>query len=65
MYTSETIKQTAYYQTCEIAANELLNLNGNPKPRTAQELAEKWGVEAHHIQNMADRIRARLSQETN
>lgn len=57
--------QTAYHHACEIAANELLNLNGNPKPRTAQELAEKWGVEEHHIQHMADRIRARLNQETN
>lgn len=55
--------QTAYHHTCEIAANELLNLNGNPKPRTAQELAEKWHVEARHIQEMADRIRARLDQE--
>lgn len=56
--------QTAYHHACEIAANELLNLNGNPKPRTVQELADKWGVEAHHIQDMADRIRARLNQET-
>ena len=56
--------QTAYHHACEVAANELLNLNGNPKPRTAQELAEKWGVEAHHIQEMADRIRARLDQQT-
>lgn len=56
--------QTAYHHACEIAANELLNLNSNPKPRTAQELADKWGVEAHHIQSMADRIRARLDNET-
>lgn len=58
-----TYTQTAYHHACEIAANELLNLNGNPKPRTAAELAEKWNVEEHHIQEMADRIRARLNQE--
>ena len=55
--------QTAYHHACEIAANELLNLNGNPKPRTAAELADKWGVEEHHITELADRIRARLNQE--
>lgn len=55
--------QTAYHHACEIAANELLNLNGNPKTRTAQELADKWGVEAHHVQEIADRIRARLDQQ--
>ena len=49
---------------CEQAANELLNLNGWPKPRSLCDLASRYGVDAADIQACADRMAANFSESS-